>query len=308
MVPAAPTNDWPQGLRVASYNIHKGVLGMGPAKRLRIHALQEGLRGLGADVVLLQEVQFEHRRNAQRFASWPVLPQHELLGQGLGMFAAYHTNAHTRHGEHGNALLSRFPILGISHQDVSDHRFEQRGLLHARLAVPRDALAGAPARVLHCVVVHFGLFRSGRRRQIQRLAEYLAHQVPDDEPVIVGGDFNDWRGELGAELGALGLLDVSTRAAPRVDARHPRWHQRMRTFPALLPLMPLDRIYVRGFAAHGVALGWGADWARLSDHAPLLVDLTPLPSTAYAERPGSVAHGAAATRRRDMTVAGGTGH
>lgn len=290
MVPGMPPRERKQGLRVASYNIHKGVLGMGPARRLRIHALQEGLRSLGADVVLLQEVQFEHRRNAMRFASWPPLPQHELLGQGLGMFAAYHTNAHTRHGEHGNALLSRYPILGISHRDVSDHRFEQRGLLHARLALPQDAWAGAAPRVLHCVVVHFGLFRGGRKRQIERLAEYLHREVPGDEPVIVGGDFNDWRGELGAELGALGLLDVSTRPAPRGESRRPRWHQRMRTFPALLPLMPLDRIYVRGFAAHAVGLGWGTDWARLSDHAPLLVDLTPQPHAGRVVPPRAAAH------------------
>lgn len=267
------------GLRVASYNIHKGVLGMGPAKRLRIHALQEGLRSLGADLVLLQEVQFEHRRHALRLAGWPALPQHELLGRGLDMFAAYHTNARTRHGEHGNALLSRFPILDIAHEDVSEHRFEQRGLLHARLALPHGA---ASAAVLHCIVVHFGLLRAGRRRQVQRLADYLRLHVPADEPVIVGGDFNDWSGELGAELAALGLLDASTRSVPDGTARHPRWHHRMRTFPAWLPLMPLDRIYVRGFAAHSVGLGWGAAWARLSDHAPLLVELQPLAQPAPA--------------------------
>ncbi len=275
-----PAREWPHALRVASYNIHKGVLGMGPAKRLRIHALQEGLRSLDADLVLLQEVQFEHRRHALRLAGWPEQPQHELLGQGLGMFAAYHTNARTRHGEHGNALLSRFPILGVSHEDVSDHRFEQRGLLHVRLALPQGGAGGALPQVVHCVVVHFGLFRGGRKRQIERLAEYLALHVPAQEPVIVGGDFNDWRGELGAELAASGLLDVSARASASVDARRPRWHHRTRTFPAWLPLMPLDRIYVRGFAAHGLGLGWGADWARLSDHAPLLVDLTALPQDA----------------------------
>ena len=275
-----PAREWPHALRVASYNIHKGVLGMGPAKRLRIHALQEGLRSLDADLVLLQEVQFEHRRHALRLAGWPEQPQHELLGQGLGMFAAYHTNARTRHGEHGNALLSRFPILGVSHEDVSDHRFDQRGLLHVRLALPQGGAGGALPQVLHCVVVHFGLFRGGRKRQIERLAEYLALHVPAQEPVIVGGDFNDWRGELGAELAASGLLDVSARASASVDARRPRWHHRTRTFPAWLPLMPLDRIYVRGFAAHGLGLGWGADWARLSDHAPLLVDLTALPQDA----------------------------
>ncbi len=285
-IPRLPRERLP-ALRVASYNIHKGVLGMGPAKRLRIHALQEGLRGLGADVVLLQEVQFEHRRHAVRLAGWPALPQHELLGRGLGMFAAYHTNARTRHGEHGNALLSRFPILDIAHEDVSEHRFEQRGLLHARLALPVE---GGPAALLHCIVVHFGLLRSGRRRQVERLAEYLRLHVPADEAVIVGGDFNDWSGELGAELAALGLLDASTRAVQDGTARHPRWHHRMRTFPALLPLMPLDRIYVRGFAAHAVGLGWGASWARLSDHAPLLVELQPLSGQPSRVRPRASTH------------------
>jgi endonuclease/exonuclease/phosphatase family metal-dependent hydrolase len=250
-------------LRVASYNIHKGVLGVGPTKRLRIHELRDGLAQLGADLVFLQEVQFEHRRHARRFEHWPPQPQHEVLGEALGMHTAYQTNARTRHGEHGNALLSRYPILGVAQYDVSDHRFEQRGLLHVRLQLPRQRL--------HCIVVHFGLFAASRLRQSARLVQFIAAQVPADEPVIVAGDFNDWRGALGAELAAVRLHDVSARAVG--DAHLPRWHHRVRTFPALLPLMPLDRIYARGFTAHRVALGWGTNWARLSDHAPLLVDL-----------------------------------
>ena len=267
-------------LRVASYNIHKGVLGMGPAKRLRIHALQEGLRRLDADVVLLQEVQFEHRRHAMRLAGWPELPQHELLGQGLGMFAAYHTNARTRHGEHGNALLSRFPILGVSHEDVSDHRFEQRGLLHVRLALPQGSAGAGPAQVLHCVVVHLGLFAASRRRQVARLVRYIDTRVPASDAVIVAGDFNDWRGVLGPELAAVGLRDVATLAGAHAGPRAPRWRHRVRTFPAWLPLMPLDRVYARGFDPRLVSLGWGPAWARLSDHAPLLVDLFPTPAGA----------------------------
>jgi endonuclease/exonuclease/phosphatase family metal-dependent hydrolase len=41
----------------------------------------------------------------------------------------------TRHGEHGNALLSRWPVLTHQHEDMSDHRFEQRGLLHVEIQV-----------------------------------------------------------------------------------------------------------------------------------------------------------------------------
>ena len=266
---AHPTSS---ALRVASYNIHKGVVGLGLAKRLSIHDLQGALRELDADLVFLQEVQFAHHRHARRFAHWPEQPQHELLGESLGMHTAYHTNAVTRHGEHGNALLSRYPILSVKHHDVSDHRFEQRGLLHVRLRVP--AAEGTPAeQTLHAIVVHFGLFGGGRKRQIARLVHYIMSQVPPDESVIVAGDFNDWRGQLGAELGAVQLIDVCARGAQRRDARKPRWRHRVRTYPARLPLMPLDRIYARGYAARLVSLGWGAGWARLSDHAPLLVEL-----------------------------------
>ena len=60
---------------------------------------------------------------------WPRLPQADYLAPD-GYEVAYRTNAVTRDGEHGNALLSRWPIGDIGHHDVSDHRFEQRGLLH----------------------------------------------------------------------------------------------------------------------------------------------------------------------------------
>ncbi len=66
------------------------------------------------------------------------------------------------HGEHGNALLSRWPLGDIGHHDVSDHRFEQRGLLHV------------PVRwngtTLHAVVAHLGLMHASRVRQVERLA------------------------------------------------------------------------------------------------------------------------------------------
>jgi Metal-dependent hydrolase len=115
--------------------------------------------------------------------------------------------------------------------------------------------------------------------------QYIATQVPADEAVIVAGDFNDWRGQLGAELSVVDLIDVSARRSPRLDGRKPRWRHRVRTFPARLPLMPLDRIYARGYAAQSLGLGWGAAWARLSDHAPLLVDLR----AAQASKPAASA-------------------
>lgn len=251
-------------LRVASYNIHKGVLGHGPSKRASILDLQAALQSLQPDLVFLQEVQFLHQRNARILRGWPNLPQHDFLGQALGMHAAYRTNAHTRHGEHGNALLSRYPIIDIAHCDVSDHRFEQRGLLHVRVALPNGGQ-------LHCIVVHFGLFAVSRQRQTVRLLEYVAAEVPPQAALIVAGDFNDWHGRIGTQLLQQGLADVSE---PQLKANgKTSWRKRVRTYPARMPLMPLDRIYARGLIASEIGLGWGRGWARLSDHAPLLAAL-----------------------------------
>ncbi len=124
-------------LRVATYNIHKGVRGVGPRKRLEIHNLGLAVEAFDADLVFLQEVRLSHSREARRFArtsfGWPAEGQAEFLAPE-GYDVAYRTNAVTRWGEHGNALLARWPIGDIGHHDVSDHRFEQRGLLHVPVA------------------------------------------------------------------------------------------------------------------------------------------------------------------------------
>src|SRR5258706_6582390 len=88
--------------------------------------------------------------------------------EGFGV--AYRTNAVTRDGEHGNALLSRWPLGDIGHHDVSDHRFEQRGLLHVRVAWN--------GTTLHAVVAHLGLMHASRVRQVGRIATFIEAPVP----------------------------------------------------------------------------------------------------------------------------------
>ena len=48
---AAPPDADPYLLRVATYNIHKGVQGVGPARRLEIHNLALAVETLDADIV-----------------------------------------------------------------------------------------------------------------------------------------------------------------------------------------------------------------------------------------------------------------
>jgi endonuclease/exonuclease/phosphatase family metal-dependent hydrolase len=244
-------------LRVATYNIHKGVRGMGPGKRLEIHNLGLGIEAMDADLVCLQEVRLFHQRDALRFErtllGWPEGGQADFLAPD-GYDVAYRTNAITKHGEHGNALLSRWPIGEVYHHDVSDHRFEQRGLLHVPVLWQGIEV--------HVIVAHFGLIHSSRVRQVDRLAEYIAAEVPGEAHVLVAGDFNDWGERLDRPMHAHGLH----RAQTAVPAR---------TFPSRVPLFTLDRIYVRGFKCLTTSVPRGGAWVRMSDHLPLVVELQP---------------------------------
>ena len=246
-------------LRVATYNIHKGVRGVGPRKRLEIHNLVLGIEALDTDLVFLQEVRRMNRAAARHFPDtkigWPKVPQADYLAPE-GYDVAYVTNAVTRDGEHGNALLSRWPIGDIGHHDVSDHRFEQRGLLHVPVTWN--------GTVVHAIVAHFGLIHASRVRQSQRLGKFIEDTVPRDAAVIVAGDFNDWGDKLDSLMESCGLARSIVPGDPAA---------RFNTFPSRLPLFSMDRIYTRGFRCRSTSVPRGVAWARMSDHLPLVAEL-----------------------------------
>lgn len=236
-------------LRIATYNIHKGVQGIGPRRRLEIHNLGHAVEQLDADIVCLQEVRKLHRGEERYFAHWPELPQAEFLAPE-GYEAVYRTNAYTRDGEHGNALLSRWPVVMHRHEDMSDHRFEQRGLLHVEVAVQ--------ARRVHVIVVHLGLIPASRVRQVAQLQRYIEREVPARAPLAVAGDFNDWGTQVQRALATMGLRECGDGLSP--------------TYPSRLPLVQLDRVYARGLKPLAQQVPRGAVWARMSDHLPLIAE------------------------------------
>ena len=261
-------------LRVATYNIHKGVSSIG--SRPRIHALKTAIELFEADMVFLQEVQGRHDLHATRHAArWPEEAQHDFLA-GDSHQSAYGMNAIYDHGHHGNALLSNFPILSSRNQDVSDHAYEARGILHCVVH------AAAREQDIHCYVVHLGLFAGSRRRQADALIAAVAESAPPGAPIIIAGDFNDWGDHLSdalrRELGVVEVFEAPTENRNFGEMlRRMRGatalHKPARTFPAALPCLRLDRIYVRGFKVESAKVMHGALWARLSDHAPIVANL-----------------------------------
>lgn len=237
---------------VLTYNIHKG---WAPWRtRVTIAAMREALRAVAPDFVLLQEVRgalFDPERAAREH-----VPQHRYLAEGAWPYVAYGANRFTVAGHHGNAVLSRFPIVAQRNHDLSAApRWESRGALEVVVAMG--------AQRVHLFSLHLGLRRRWRQWQLARLRELVA-AVPEGRPVIVGGDFNDWERAACLRFAApLGLQ--------RVDAGLKR---PLRTYPARgWRFGRLDRLYVRGFAVLDAQVLRRAPWSRLSDHLPLLARL-----------------------------------
>ena len=168
---------------VLSLNIHKGLSPLN--RRVIVHDLRDRLHAASPDIVFLQEVQDAHDRHLARRADWPALAQSSYLAGNLWPEIHYGRNAVYDHGHHGNLILSRFQVKAVRNDDISEHRYERRGLLHA--------IVEAGGVHVHCFCVHLGLFERGRRRQIDAIIAAIAERAPADEPVIVAGDFNDWR-------------------------------------------------------------------------------------------------------------------
>ncbi len=243
-------------LTVMTVNIHKGFTFLN--RRFILPELRDAVRKVGADVVFLQEVQGTHDEHARRFSGWPEVPHYEFLADELWPQFAYGKNVSHHLGHHGNAVMSKYPIVHDCNHDVSVAGPERRGLLHCVLHVP-----GVPVQV-HVICVHLGLMERHRQEQLRRLCAMVRAEVPDNAPLVVAGDFNDWRKRADAVLregAALHEVFVDAYGAPA------------RTFPARLPVLCLDRIYVRNASAHLPVVLPRKPWSHLSDHAPLAAEI-----------------------------------
>jgi endonuclease/exonuclease/phosphatase family metal-dependent hydrolase len=244
-------------LKIATYNIHKGFSQFN--RRFVLHELRERLQELNADIVFLQEVQGAHQLHGARHANYPAQPQHEFLAAETWLHHAYGMNSAYDDGHHGNAILSRFPIVRWDNQDVSAHRFESRGILHCEISIPQSDTT------LHCLCVHFGLFKRGRGVQFEALVARILREVPSDAPLIIAGDFNDWNNHAQRLLEQeLGLREVFEKHTGKLA----------RSYPARLPMFRLDRIYVRGLEVLQGHVHARHPWDRISDHAALSAVIT----------------------------------
>lgn len=251
-----PTTTPSPVLTVMTVNIHKGFSFFN--RRFILPELRDAVRKVGADIVFLQEVLGHPQDGEAPLSGWPEAPHYEFLADDIWPQYAYGRNAVSPQGHHGNALMSKFPIVHDKNHDVSIAGPEKRGLLHCVLRLP-----GMPAEV-HVICVHLGLLEGHRQQQLAMLCAMVRGEVPPGAPLIVAGDFNDWRRRADAILWQGARLREVFVTAYGVPAK---------TFPARLPLLALDRIYVRNASAHLPVVLPRKPWSHLSDHAPLAAEV-----------------------------------
>jgi endonuclease/exonuclease/phosphatase family metal-dependent hydrolase len=243
--------------RVLTLNLHKGFSSF--HRRFVLHDLRDAIREVSADIVFLQEVVGDHREHSTRHERWPKEAQYEFLADTIWHSYAYGRNAVYPAGHHGNALLSKLPILRHRNQDVSITGAERRGLLHAVLSLPESG------NELHAICVHLSLGERHRAEQVRRICNLVDSQIPPEAGLIVAGDFNDWRGRSHRPLARIGLREVFVEAGGKAA----------RSFPARWPLLRLDRVYVRRMRTARPRVLASHPWSHLSDHAALTVEVTP---------------------------------
>lgn len=244
-------------IKLLTLNIHKGFSTFN--RRFVLHELREAVRSVGADIVFLQEVIGTHAIHPTRHRQWPAIPQYEFLADEIWKDFAYGRNAVYSEGHHGNAVLSKFPILRHQNYDISISGPERRGLLHCVMQNPGNSTQ------IHAMCVHLSLTENHRRKQVDRLCDLVQRDVPPDAPLFIAGDFNDWRGRAHARL---------REGAGVEEAFLHKLGAAARTFPARMPLLRLDRIYVRHAQIHQLAKLSARPWSHLSDHAALTAEVT----------------------------------
>jgi len=210
-----------------------GLNGRGPSDPARAAFVISELK---ADVIGLQEVMRAHQGDDPLVA----------LADALGLHVAFAATRVHKRGEIGNAILSRWPIAGVSMLDLSFSRMDRRVAVSARLRFDNGSL--------DVVATHLSLGDRTRHRQVLAL---LDHPDLQASPTVLLGDMNAWR-----KCKATQVLNKALR-----DHHNLEWPA---SFPAAAPVFALDRVYARGVEVLEMTAHVTRAAQRASDHLPVV--------------------------------------
>lgn len=253
------TNPSQRDFVVVSWNLHKG---RSPLGFKAWNAMRDWAQSTAADAYFLQEalarriptptttINFGQPVGGPPDDLWHCQAT-DLAGQ-LQLQLALGPNVFKRTWRHGNAILSPHPLDLGGRWDISAHRFERRGLLVARAAFEDQFVT------LLCA--HLALTRAARLRQMEWIAHWIGRELPTG-PLVLAGDFNDWKNDSLAVFGAIGLTEVATALGSPA-----------KTYPSFSPALGLDKMFVRGLAPVR-RIHAPPETAWMSDHLPYIAAL-----------------------------------
>ena len=171
---------------VATYNIHKGFSHLN--RRMVIHELRERLHGLSA------------RHPVPAGSAGRPRPPRGALSRLAGASRST-SSSPTRSGTRSPTARTPSTATAITatrccrafRSSRRRTRTSPRTRSRAAACCIARSSSGRGAPALHCINVHLGLFERGRQWQIRALCERIRATVPEDAPLIIAGDFNDWR-------------------------------------------------------------------------------------------------------------------
>ena len=187
-----PPRVWPDGIRVVSWNINRG---------LRLDGIIDFLRTSSAELILLQEADVAARRTGHRNIPREIaqaLQMNYIFGRE---FVELAQGSRTHPAYHGQTTLSRLPLTNpriLRFRDQSTF-WRPRWFLPpleclqrrtgGRMALISEITVGGRTLVLYNVHLES---RGGDELRIRQLSEILAYirQHPPETPVLLAGDFN----------------------------------------------------------------------------------------------------------------------
>jgi endonuclease/exonuclease/phosphatase family metal-dependent hydrolase len=234
--------------RLLTYNIHKGIGGVD--RRYDLGRIAETIRHYEPDVAMLQEVDDGVPRSRRHL-------QADLLAEATGLpHVAFRRTVSLKTGCYGNAVLSRYPLQEATAVDLTLRPKKRRGAIVTRVRMP----VGQLTKTVTLVTLHLGLSGVERQWQLRRLlvSDSLA-VLRKRTPLVIAGDLNDVWATLGRRVMYPAGFSAAGAAIP--------------TFPAAMPLRPLDRVFYRGDLRVEHLFAGRTDVARqASDHLPLVAE------------------------------------
>lgn len=239
-------------IKILSYNIHKGLSSLGTSFTLEM--IREAIRKTDVDICFLQEV--VGKNNNLKLGR--IENQFEYLADTVWSYFSYAKNASYPKGDHGNAILSFFPIISEHNLNLTLNRYEQRGLQHVLVKDP------VTEKKVHLLNTHLNLRSRDRLIQIESIFNYIIENIREDDSLIMCGDFNDWNYKIHSYL---------VNRAGFEEAGDILGQGLRKTFPSIYPVLSLDRIYCRNVKVISSEVLSGKSWTAMSDHLPILSEV-----------------------------------